>query len=48
MFTDVFFMDFRFDLCRFSEALGAVFLLFAALETGLKIDVFSGGGADPK
>ena len=29
----------------FPEALGAVFLLFAALETSLKIDGFSGGGS---
>ena len=29
-------------LC-FSEALGTVFLTFAALETGMKIDGFSGG-----
>ena len=32
------FMDFGIDLCRFLEALGTVFLIFAAPETGLIID----------
>ena len=35
--------DFRVEFWCFSEALGAVFLTFAALETGLKIDGLSGG-----
>jgi len=35
--------DFGVVFLCFSEALGAVFLTFAALETGLEIDDFSGG-----
>ena len=34
--------DFRVEFWCFSEALGAVFLTFAGLETGLKIAGFSG------
>ena len=37
-----FFVDFGFDLCRFLEALKGAFLIYGALETGLKIDGFSG------
>ena len=33
--------DFRIDILCFSEALGATFLIFAVLETGLKIVCFS-------
>ena len=36
-FTDINFMDFGVGLCRFSEAVAAVFLIFAVLETGLEI-----------
>ena len=35
-----FFYECRVDLCCVSEALAAVFLIFAALETGLNIDGF--------
>ena len=38
-----FFIDFGLHLCRFLEALGAAFLIVAALETGLNIDGFSRG-----
>ena len=34
------FIDFGLDFGRLLEALGAVFLIFVALETGLKIDGF--------
>ena len=33
-------MDLRFDFDSFLEALGAVFLVFAALERGLKVNGF--------
>ena len=36
------FMDFGIDCCRFLEALGAVFLIFVSLETGLNMDGFLG------
>ena len=36
-------MDFEIDCCCFLEALGIVFLIFVALETGLEIDRLSGG-----
>ena len=36
------FMDFGIDLCGFVEVFGAVFLVFAALETGMKTAGFSG------
>ena len=36
------------DFLFFLEALGAVFLFFAAPETGLKINGFSGGVPNPK
>ena len=36
-----FFDDSRVDIWCFLEALGVVFLFFAALETGLKIECFS-------
>ena len=33
-------MDFGVDFCRFLDALGADFLVFWALETGLEIMIF--------
>ena len=39
---ELLFMDIGIELCRLLEALGAFFLIFVALETGLKIDGFPG------
>ena len=36
-----FFMGCGVGFCRFGEALGAAFLIFSALEAGLKIECFS-------
>ena len=36
-------IDFRVDFCGVAEALGAVFLIFVALETGSKFNGFSTG-----
>ena len=33
-----FFIDFKVEFCRSSEALETVFVVFASLETGLQID----------
>ena len=42
LFTEIVSDAFRGRVGRFLETLGAVFLIFAALETSLKIDGFSG------
>ena len=42
------FIDSWVDLFCFLAALGQVFLIFSALETGLEINAFSGDEQDPK